>query len=147
MRLIACDDNAQCMCCRIEFLYSDVLSYTTHVMPSSPVSHTVAISWHTVRYTVRQQYALPMSDMLHVEVLVYEATSCLAATSVHALPSVCMRLEFLCPTWQRPASSKMASLRARSLFLLENSALKFDWSGVEKWSKHANMTYFKAGIN
>jgi hypothetical protein len=30
----------------------------------------------------------------------------------------------------------MASLRARSLFLLENSALKFDSSGVERRSKH-----------
>jgi len=30
----------------------------------------------------------------------------------------------------------MASLRARSLFLLENSALKFDLSGVERRSKH-----------
>jgi hypothetical protein len=30
----------------------------------------------------------------------------------------------------------MASLRARSLFLLENSALKFDLSGVERQSKH-----------
>jgi len=30
----------------------------------------------------------------------------------------------------------MASLRVRSLFLLENSALKFDSSGVERRSKH-----------
>ena len=30
----------------------------------------------------------------------------------------------------------MASLRARSLFLLENSALKFDLSGVGRGSKH-----------
>ena len=30
----------------------------------------------------------------------------------------------------------MASLRARSLFLLENSSLKFDSSGVERRSKH-----------
>jgi len=30
----------------------------------------------------------------------------------------------------------MVSMRARSLFLLENSALKFDLSGVERRSKH-----------
>ena len=30
----------------------------------------------------------------------------------------------------------MASLRARSLFLLENNALKFDSSGVDRRSKH-----------
>jgi hypothetical protein len=30
----------------------------------------------------------------------------------------------------------MASLRAHSLFLLENSALKFDLGGVERRSKH-----------
>jgi len=58
------------------------------------------------------------------------------ATSVHALPRVCRRLAFLCPTWQRPSSSKMASMRARSPFLLENSALKFDLSGVGRRSKH-----------
>ena len=40
------------------------------------------------------------------------------ATSV-----ACRWLAFLCPTWQRPSSSKMASMRAHSLFLLENSAL------------------------
>ena len=55
-----------------------------------------------------------------------KATSCVPVTSVHALPCAWRRLAFLCPTWQRPASSKMASLRVRSLFLLENSALKFD---------------------
>jgi hypothetical protein len=58
------------------------------------------------------------------------------ATSVHALPCACGRLAFSCPTWQRPASSTMASMRARNLFLLENSAFKFDWSGVERRSKH-----------
>jgi hypothetical protein len=42
----------------------------------------------------------------------------------------------LCPTWRRPASSTMASVRARSLFLLENNAFKFDGSGVERRSKH-----------
>jgi hypothetical protein len=65
-----------------------------------------------------------------------KATSCVLATSVHALPCACRRLAFLCPTLQRPTSSTMASLRARSLFLLENSALKFDLSGVERRSKH-----------
>jgi hypothetical protein len=65
-----------------------------------------------------------------------KATSCVAATSVHALPCACRRLAFLCPTWQRPASSTMASLRVRSLFLLENSALKFDGSGVGRRSQH-----------
>ena len=30
----------------------------------------------------------------------------------------------------------MASLRGRSLFLLENSVLKFDLSGVERRNKH-----------
>jgi hypothetical protein len=36
----------------------------------------------------------------------------------------------------------MASLRARCLFLLENSALKFDLSGMERQSKH---DIFKSG--
>ena len=58
------------------------------------------------------------------------------ATSVHALPCACRRLAFLCPTWQRPSSSKMTSMRARSLFLLENTALKCDLSGVGRRSKH-----------
>jgi len=65
-----------------------------------------------------------------------KATFCVPATSVHALPCACRRLAFLCPTWQRPAGSKMALLKARSLFLLENSALKFDLSGVGRRSKH-----------
>jgi hypothetical protein len=65
-----------------------------------------------------------------------KATSCVAATSLHALPCACRRLAFLCPTWQRTASSTMASLRARNLFLLENSALKFDGIGVGRRSKH-----------
>jgi hypothetical protein len=38
----------------------------------------------------------------------------------------------------------MASLRARSLFLLEKNVLKFD--GMV-WGGEGNMTYFKAGIN
>jgi hypothetical protein len=38
----------------------------------------------------------------------------------------------------------MASVTARNLFLLENSALPFDGNGV---GGKANMTYFKAGIN
>jgi hypothetical protein len=42
----------------------------------------------------------------------------------------CTRLAFVWPTWQRSASSTMASLRARGL--LESSALKFDVSGVER---------------
>ena len=58
-----------------------------------------------------------------------KATSCVAATSMHALPCACRRLAFLRPMWQRPASSTMASLTACSLFLLENSALKFKWCG------------------
>ena len=65
-----------------------------------------------------------------------KAMSCMAATSVHTLPCACGRLAFLCPTWQPPASSTMASLRTRNLFLLENSAFNFDWSGVERRSKH-----------
>jgi hypothetical protein len=65
-----------------------------------------------------------------------KATSCIAATSVHALPRVCRWLAFLCPMWQRPASSTMVSLKARSLFLLEKSALKLDLSGVERQRKH-----------
>ena len=44
------------------------------------------------------------------------------------------RLALFCPTWQRPASTKMASLRTRSLFLLENSVLKFVLSGVKRRS-------------
>jgi len=48
----------------------------------------------------------------------------------------CRRLAFLCPTWQRPASSTMASWRAHNMFLLEKSALKFDGSGVGRRSKH-----------
>jgi len=42
---------------------------------------------------------------------------------VPATSVACRWLAFLCPTWQRPSSSKMASMRAHSLFLLENSAL------------------------
>jgi hypothetical protein len=38
----------------------------------------------------------------------------------------------------------MASLRARNLFLLEKSALKFDLNGVERRNKHYIL---KAGIN
>ena len=56
--------------------------------------------------------------------------SWVATTSVHALPSARRRMAFLCPSWQRPASSTIASLTARSLFLLQNRALKFDWSDV-----------------
>jgi len=63
-------------------------------------------------------------------------TSCVPATSVHAFPCAYRRLAFLCPSLQRPSSSKKASVSARSLFLLENSALKFDLSGVGRRSKH-----------
>jgi hypothetical protein len=58
------------------------------------------------------------------------------ATSVHSLPCARRRLAILCTTLQRPVSSTMARRRARSLFLLENSALKFDLSGVVRRSKH-----------
>jgi len=56
--------------------------------------------------------------------------------SVQALPCACRLSAFLCPMWQRPVSSAMATLRARNLFLLENSSLKFDGSGVERRCKH-----------
>jgi hypothetical protein len=46
----------------------------------------------------------------------YYIKNCVPATSVHALPCACRRLEFLRPTLQRPARSTM-SLRARTLFL------------------------------
>jgi len=65
-----------------------------------------------------------------------KATSCMPATSVHALPCACRWLAILGPTLQRPVSSTMALRRARRLFLLENSALKCDLSGVERRSKH-----------
>ena len=58
-----------------------------------------------------------------------------AATSVHALPCACGQLALSCPTWLWLASSTMASLPARNLFLLEHSALKFDLSGVVRRSK------------
>jgi hypothetical protein len=58
------------------------------------------------------------------------------ATSLHVLPSAFRRLAFLCRTSQRPTSCTTASLRARILFLLENNALTFDLSGVERRSKH-----------
>jgi len=63
-----------------------------------------------------------------------KATSCVSATSVHALPCACRRLAFLCPMLQQPASGTMASLslRGRNLLLLENSALKFKWCGEAK---------------
>ena len=60
----------------------------------------------------------------------------MSATSVHALPCACRRLAFLFPTWQRPSSSKTASMSARSLFLLENCSLKFDLIGVGRRSKY-----------
>ena len=58
-----------------------------------------------------------------------------------------MRLVFLCPTWQRPASSTMASVTARNLLLLQNSAVKFHWSDVETQSRLGNKSRVPQSIN
>ena len=55
---------------------------------------------------------------------------------MHEFPCSYGRLAILCPGSQRPAGSTMASSRARNLFLLENSGLKFDLSGVDRLNKH-----------
>jgi hypothetical protein len=59
----------------------------------------------------------------------------MSATSVHTLAQ--HRVDwFLCPAWRRMASSTMASLTARHLFLLLNDALQFDLNGVKRRRKH-----------
>lgn len=69
-----------------------------------------------------------MQDLLNV-------ATCMSATSVHTLAQ--RRVDwFLCPAWRRMASSTMASLTARHLFLLLNDALQFDLNGVKRRRKH-----------
>jgi len=70
-----------------------------------------------------------------------------SATNKHALPCACRWLAFLCPTWQRPASSTMESVRVHSLFLLENSALKFKWCGEAKQTWHISKPVSIRGIS
>jgi hypothetical protein len=92
---------------------------------------------HKLYYTC---FSIGMSAFLSRTALcTCKATAYVPVINMHALPCAYRRLAFLCPTLQRPARSTIASPRARSLLLLENSASKFDVRGVEHISKQVSV--------